>query len=248
MELTTEQTTPQTAAAASAASRAEIAETLANRIENYRLFSRLLLSPLTEQEIDSLEAMQLEEVARDMADTGLLAEGLNDMGRGLHRRHTGTTRVLGTDFAMCFDGVSSYEGLVAVPYASIFKGSITGERAVLFQEPRAKDLAAYRREHVQADPSLHLPEDHVSFELSFMADLSEKAAIAYASGNRAEVLRLVETSQTFLRENILSWYGEFAELALKILDTRFYRGVVKATHGYLTLDETVLDDLKAALS
>ncbi len=225
-----------------------ISATLHNRVETYRLFSRLFLKPLNTEEIDSLEKMELEKLARELSGTGFLAEGLNDMGRGLHRRHTGTTRLLGTDFAMCFDGVSSYEGLVATPYASIFKGSITGEKAVLYQEPRTKDLKAYRSEHVQADPDLHLPEDHISFELSFMADLSEKARLAYASDNLDETLRLIGVSQQFLENNILCWYEEFAKLALKILDTRFYRGVVKATHGYLLLDVTVLEDLRAAIS
>lgn len=224
-----------------------IADTLKNRIESYRLFSRLFLNPLTEDEISSLADMKLETLAESMSDTGLLAEGFNDMGRGLHRRHSGTTRIFGTDFAMCFDGISSYDGLVAVPYASLFKGSITGKGAIFFQEPRTKDVKAYRSEHIQADPDLHLPEDHVSFELSFMADLSEKAVEAYVSGDADEVLRLIDVSQTFLEENILSWYGDFCELALKILDTRFYRGVVKAAYGYLQLDVTTLKDLREAL-
>lgn len=232
----------------SASEKEAIVDTLKNRVDSYRLFSRLLLNPLTEEEISSLADMELEKLAQDMPDDDLLAEGFNDMGRGLHRRHSGTTRVFGTDFAMCFDGVSSYGGLVAVPYASLFRGSITGEQAILFQEPRAKDLKAYRSEHVQADPNLHLPEDHISFELSFMADLSEKAVQAYTSDDFTETLRLIDVSQTFLKENILNWYGDFCELALKILDTRFYRGVVKATYGYLKLDETTLADLRADLS
>ena len=223
------------------------ASVLQDRVSNYRLFSRLFLRPLSEADIDTIAELKLEEVAKDMEGESLLKSGFNDMGRGLHRRHSGTSRVLSTDFTMCFDGVSSYAGLVALPYASIFKGSITGEKAILFQEPRTYALRAYRKEGVEVDESLHLPEDHLSFELSFMADLSEQALLAYKASNFDEAARLLEVSKTFLCDNILNWYDDFKDLSLKILDTRFYRGVVKATAGYLALDlETVADLLCAA--
>ncbi len=227
---------------------ASVAAVLSDRAASYRLFSRLFLKPLEEPEIDNLAAMALESQARDLDEGSLLAEGFNDMGRGLHRRHTGTTRLLRTDYTMCFDGVSSQDGLVAVPYASVFNGSITGEKAVLFQEPRAKDLKAYRREGVMVDPDLHLPEDHLSFELSFMADLSDKTAEAWTTGSRDEALRLIDASQEFLREDILSWYEPFYDLALKIVQTRFYRGVLKAAFGFLQLDNETLEDLRDALA
>lgn len=241
------------------AGRADIAvaEVLNDREQSYRLFSRLFMKPLELEDIEGLAAMNLEksaaavvggdEKAADLEDD-LLAQGFNDMGRGLHRRHTGTQRVLSTDFTMCFDGVSSHKGLVAVPYASIFAGSIKGEKAIFFQEPRNRDVAAYRSEQVGVDPDLHLPEDHLSFELSFMADLSSKAACAYAKGNAAEALRLLQVSRDFLSDNILCWYGAFYDLALHIVETRFYRGVLKATYGYLQLDGDVLADLVDALS
>ena len=223
-------------------------QTLDNRTSSYRMFSRLFLKPLSEDEVESLANMGLECVAADMDGSDLLAQGFNDMGRGLHRRHTGTVRLLSTDYTMVFDGVRSYDGLVAVPYASIFAGSIVGEKAILFQEPRARDLAAYRAQGIQADPDLHLPDDHLSFELSFLADLSERAAQACRAGDAAEALRLVEASATFLADDVLSWYGDFYELALKLVETRFYRGVLKACGGYLQLDAETLAELRSALS
>lgn len=225
-----------------------VAAVLHDREQSYRLFSRLFMKPLELEDIESLAAMNLEKSAIDGFEDDLLAQGFNDMGRGLHRRHTGTQRVLSTDFTMCFDGVSSHKGLVAVPYASIFAGSIKGEKAIFFQEPRNRDVAAYRSEQVGVDPSLHLPEDHLSFELSFMADLSAKAACAYAKGEAREASRLLRVSQGFLSDNILCWYGAFYDLALNIIETRFYRGVLKATYGYLRLDGDVLTDLLEVLS
>lgn len=225
-----------------------IEEVLADRATSYRLFSRLFLKPLTSEEIDSLAAMNLESNVAELEGTGLLAEGMNDMGRGLHRRHTGTTRQLSTDYTMTFDGVRSHNGLVAAPYASVFNGSITGQKAVLYQEPRANDLRAYRSEGIQVDPSLHLPEDHISFELSFMADMSDKIATALAADNKEETLRLVDASLDFLQNNILSWYEPFYELSLNLIETRFYRGVLKATFGYTLNDVSALQDIRKALA
>lgn len=224
-----------------------LSEVFDNRTSSYRLFSRLFLKPLTADEVDTLAAMELEKTAADMPDAGLLAEGMNDMGRGLHRRHTGTVRLLSTDYTMVFDGVRSYEGNVATPYASIFGGSLTGEKAVFYQEPRTKDLAAYRAQGIQVDPNLHLPEDHLSFELSFLADLSEYAQAAAAKGDTAEALSMVKASLNFLRNDVLSWYDSFRDLALKMVDTRFYRGVLKACGGFLEMDLETLEELEEAL-
>ncbi len=236
--------------------KGEVKSVLDDRAASYRMFSRLFLKPLTAEDIEGLSERSLESQGGSLADTSeevsagveLLSAGFNDMGRGLHRRHTGTQRLLSTDFTMCFDGVSSFEGLVAVPYASIYNGSIKGDKAVFFQEPRANDLAAYRREHIAVDASLHLPEDHLSFEMSFMADLSDKMGEALQRNEVEEALRLVEVSQTFLSDNILSWYGSFYERALSIVQTRFYRGVLKATFGYLLLDQETLGDLRDLIS
>ncbi len=230
--------------AGAVASGKALSEALENRASSYRMFSRLFLKPLSEEEIDALAGMDMVAAAQSLGGEGLLAEGFNDMGRGLHRRHTGTKRLLSTDFTMCFDGVSALNDLVAVPYASVFVGSKKGNKAELYQEPRNADRKMYRSEHVEADPDLNLPDDHLSFELSFMADLSDKTADALAKGDRQEALRLVGVSREFLTGHILSWYGLFYDLAAKIVETRFYRGVLKATYGYLQSDGGTLDEIE----
>lgn len=217
---------------------------LTGRAQTYRLLSRLFLRPLDEGEIAALAAEGLEARAGAFDAEGLLARGYNDMGRGLHRRHTGTAKLLGTDFTMAFDGVASLRDERAVPYASVFIGAKTGDKAELFQAPRAADRAAYRREGVKVDESLNLPDDHLSFELSFMADLSDKTAAALAAGDGPEALRLIDVSDEFRREHILAWYGLFFDLAMQLVQTRFYRGVLEATFGYLELDGEVLADLR----
>lgn len=225
-----------------------IQEVLRGRAGTYRMFSRLFLRPLSEEDIDEFAEQRFEEKVADLEGTGLLAEGFNDMGRGLHRRHTGTVKLLNTDFTMCFDGISAYEGLRAVPYASLFAGSKKGDKAELFQEPFRAVRALYRREGVEVNHDLNLPDDHLSFELSFMADMSDAMAAALAAGDTAEALRLADVSEDFRANHLLGWYPALYELALKIVETRFYRGVLKATYGYLELDGDTLAEMKQLLS
>ena len=225
-----------------------VKDTLSNRTDSYRLFSRLFLKPLEEKDIEGLDSMKLDELANELDGTGLLKEGFNDMGRGLHRRHTGTKRLLSTDFTMCFDGISALDEERAVPYASIFIGERTGKNAKLFQGPRKADKAVYDAEGIKVDPSLHLPDDHLSFELSFMADLSQRAAEALGSRDVDEALRLLDVSDDFRTNHILAWYPLFFELATKIVETRFYRGVLRATYGFLEFDGETIDELREALT
>ena len=226
---------------------ADLLEILAGRSSSYRMFSRLFLKPLTQEDVESLAAMNLESLA-DVLGPGELAAGFNDMGRGLHRRHTGTTRLLATDFTMCFDGLATLHECTAVPYASVFIGEKTKEKAELFQAPRQADRRAYAREGIAIDADLHLPDDHLSFELSFLADLSGKMEEAYRAGAIEEVVRLIEVSQQFRTGHILSWYDEFSDLASRIVETRFYRGVLRATGGYLRADGDTLEELRSLLA
>ncbi|MDR1014592.1 MAG: molecular chaperone TorD family protein [Coriobacteriales bacterium] len=218
-------------------------EVLTGRATSYRMLSRLFFKPLSASEIDELAASDYGAVALSLGGEGLLAEGFNDMGRALRRRHTGTRQQLATDFTMCFDGVETADEQVAVPYASVF----LGEKALLNQEPRHEVYRFYRSEAVRLKSGVNLPEDHLSFELEFLAILSDRAAEALGEGGVDEAARCLRQSQEFIRGHVLTWLGLFAERAERILKTRFYRGALKAVRGYLELDLETLGDLLEVL-
>jgi TorA maturation chaperone TorD len=207
------------------------------------MFSRLFLRPLDDNDIEELAAMDFVARCADLEGTGLLAEGFNDMGRGLRKRHTGTRQLLSTDYTMCFDGVETVGEDVAVPYASIF----LGEKALFNQEPRNRIFALFCEEGIAVKQSINLPEDHISFELEFLAILSDRAAAALESGDFALALRELALSADFIEQHILTWIDLLATRAEKILKTRFYRGVMKAVRGYLLLDLQTIAELKEEL-
>jgi TorA maturation chaperone TorD len=143
---------------------------------------------------------------------------------------------------MCFDGMEAVGDLVAVPYASVFLGT----EALLYQEPRHEVYQLFRAEGVGIKSGVDLPEDHLSFELEFLALLSDRAVDALKKDNHSEALRNLRLSREFIEGSILTWISLLAERAAHILKTRFYRGALKATEGYLSLDLETLTDLVEA--
>lgn len=59
--------------------------------------------------------------------------------------------------------------------------------------------------------------------------------------------RQVRTSRAFLADHILSWFDAFQDLALLLLETRFYRGVLKISKGFFLEDAELLDAIAVEL-
>jgi TorA maturation chaperone TorD len=221
-----------------------ILEALAGRSSSYRMFSRLFLKPLDEDDIKNLATTDFARLSRDLEGEGDLATGFANMARDLKILHTGTRQLLATDYTMCFDGVATYNGDVAVPYESVF----LGEEALLNQEPRNQVLAIYNREGVSLGASAKVPEDHLAFELEFLAMLSDRCLKLLQEGtDKDEAVRVLQVSRDFITRHIQAWLPQLSERANKLLETRFYRGVLQALKGYLELDLEIIDDIIATI-
>ena len=68
----------------------------------------------------------------------------------------------------------------------------------------------------------------------FLVVLSDRIIAALEAGDDAEALRQVRVSRAFLADHILSWFDTFQDLALLLLETRFYRGVLKISGRLLS--------------
>ena len=208
-----------------------LAEVMASRASFYRMLSRLFFEPLKADDIDMLESMDFVAQAKELGGEGKLAQGLNDMGRGLRRRHTGTRTLLATDFTMCFDGIRADEGKVA--YASVF----LSDEGLLYQKPRSEVYGLLLSQGLRLKKGVDLPEDHLSFEFEYLAILAERAQEAFKAGDSASAQQALQDSIEFLDNHVKTWLPMFEQRALALLETRFYQGVVKAASGYVELDE-----------
>lgn len=214
----------------------ELRAALEGRAAFYETLAVLYYKPLKQEQIDAMAASDLSAYA-DINE--LFADGLNDIVRTLRKRTTDTRKTLAVDFTAAFIGTSSWKGRYAVPYKSVF----TSEEGLMYQEGYQEVFAAYMSHCVKRREGLDLPDDHLSFMCEFMAIMSRRAIEHIEGGELGLARRDLEFSRDFLREHIMSWFDDFADLANKIIKTRFYRGVLKVSKGFFELDRDVLDDM-----
>ncbi len=217
-----------------------LSEVLEARASFYEMLASFYFNPLTVEQIEAMAEADLSAYAEINED---FAEGFNDITRYLRRRNSGTRQTLAVDFTAAFAGTSTYEGKTAVPYKSVF----TDDEGLLYQEGYQEVSRAFRKERIKRREGLDWPDDHISFMFQFMAVLSRRTEENLADGDTESARHNLETSADFLEKHIASWFDEFSDLANKLIKTRFYRGVLKITHGFIVLDKETISDLLAEI-
>lgn len=215
---------------------------LESRADMYRALGNLYLNTLSEQQIEELALTDYDTLRADPDKR--IASGFNDIYRALRRRNTGTRQLLAMDFTSCFLGTKTYKGLTGAPYESLYRDS----SGTLMGPIRTQVFNAYKRERIALQPDLDLPEDHLSFEMEFLAVLCDRCAKAVEAGDRDEALRVLGVQKAFLEEHVLAWFPRFHNLTTKLLETRFYRGVLNVTRGFLESEPESIDGLAQAIA
>lgn len=201
---------------------------LSQRAGAYRLFARLLFSPLSQEDLDAL--------ARVLPATEGQPGALNDVARALRLRHSGTREELAADFTGAFYGAVSCEGRYAMPYESLFRG----ERGLLMGEARGEVYHALKAACVRVHEGLDLPEDHLSFICELMALLCDREAEALCAGDEAAAAQAASEQARLFEEHVENWYGDFCALAQRIVQTRFYRAVLRVGEELVAQEHQVL--------
>jgi len=215
-------------------------EVLQGRKAFYLSLAGLYFKPMTQEHI---EAMASTDFSIYAADEPLLEDGFNDITRFLRKRNTGTRQLLAVDWTSSFGGAKAWEGHTAIPNASLFLSN----EDLMYREPRNKVYQIYKEQALRLRQGLNLAEDHISFELEFLSILSDRIIAALESNNSKLALELLDSSKNFIEEHILTWLPQLAERAQLLLETRFYRGVLKITQGYLLMDLQTIDNLAAEI-
>lgn len=220
-----------------------------SRTDFYRMLAKLYRWPLSQEELEAFDSEAFKTLSDDIEEV-LMSEGFNDIYRFLRRRNTGTRQVLNADYTRVFLGVATYEGFSAQPYASLFMG----DDHQLMGAERTAVSRIYRENGVRLSEGIDLPEDHLGFECDFLAIVNERATLALKEGDFRRAKKLLKVEKSFIEDHVLPWLPRFCALAGKLIETRFYRGVLKVTRGFFeeevgaigSLLEDV-DDLSAGL-
>jgi len=210
----------------------------------YRTLASLFYRELTASKIEELSGIDFS--AFDCGDE-LMNEGYALIAHELRRPDGSTRQRLACDYAHTFLAAGNYDDHMATPYESVF----TSEDGLLMQEARDDVYRMYCAEHVGLPADNHEPEDHLTFELEFMAVLADRMNEALADGNFGEAHRLAAVSRDFHTRHLESWIDNLCDGIDRVAETRFYRGVSKITRGFVHMDdETIeeIDELLAALA
>ncbi|WP_449315630.1 TorD/DmsD family molecular chaperone [Rubneribacter sp.] len=214
----------------------QIAAALEGRRSFYDLLAALYFRPLSAEQVKRCAEF---DWARYAEVNERFAAGANDVRRYLRKRNTGTRQELAVDFTGSFGGMSAWEGRCAVPYESVF----TSEDGLMYQESYHEVHTLFRESGVARAEGYDYPDDHLSFMFEYLGVLSGRMEAGVRDGAWEEVLNWAETSARFVDEHILTWFADFEEVALQLVKTRFYRGILGITEGFLRFDRELLNDV-----
>ncbi len=202
-----------------------------------RFLASIYLHELTDEQLESLAHLQFED------DGSPLSSGYAMMVEYLRHRDRATAQELRVDYAHTFLGAGVYDHVLAPPYESVF----TSKGQLLMQDSRDKAVAYYRSEGLDLPSDNTTPEDHLGFELQFVACLIERSDKALRESDGARFEDLVLKQRGFLKYHQENWLPAFCDAIDEHCQTDFYRGVAQLTRGYLLCEREVLDRLADAL-
>lgn len=215
---------------------------LEDRASLYRLLASLYYQPLSEEQIDALAASDLAKLASDSESP--FAPAYRDLHGALRLRHTGTKEELAADFTGAFYGIRTREGRTAQPFESLFRTQGPGQ---LMGEARSEVYRELRARRLQVAEGLDLPEDHLSFLCTYLAHLCDQAAAAANAGDREGARAALADQRAFFDAHIASWADTFIAQARLMVETRFYRGVLKLTEAFFAEEPDAMDELAELL-
>ena len=216
----------------------ELTEVLKAREVAYGLLARLF-----GEEPDPAFLLELHQ--RRVFDTFLFAEASDAIQKGAQRVAASLAELetlgeagfeaLRSEYTRLFIGPTR---LPAPPWESAY---LTEER-LLFQESTLEVRRAYRKYGLLPRNFPHEADDHISFELEFMARLCRLAQ----SEDEAARGQVLADQAAFMHEHLQRWVPAYARDLEASASTSFYQGAASLLRGFLEADGAFLDRLMDA--
>lgn len=129
--------------------------------------------------------------------------------------------------------------------ASLWESVYFTEERLIFQERTLDVRKWYHQFGLEPERLYQEPDDHISFELFFIAHLARLALIALEENDEATYENHILAQKKFCEAHLLQWGTIWANLVIENAKTDFYQGV-----GWLTLGAllTIADKLAIKIS
>lgn len=196
-----------------------LVEDAQNRALTYRLFAALLLNEVTSEFLQAAAKnppIQTGELGSYFAS--LSPESVEQARQDA-----------ASEFAALLLGMSANP---VVAYESVYTSPV----ALMMQDARDEVRALYKANGVAVSEDKHLPDDHISFELEFMAILCEREAQLLEEGNATALGTCRATQELFLKKHLAKWAFTFCnDLAAKAKQGLYF-GLAKALGQFLEFE------------
>lgn len=202
-----------------------------------RFLASLFLYELTDDQVEAFAAVE------PAGDGSTIDEGLAAIREYLRHRHGGTRQELAVDYARVFLGAGSYDRILAPPYESVF----TSEERILMQDARDGAVSYYRRGGLDLPADNTTPEDHLGFELQFVAELADRANAAIAADDAGALVDAVDLGRSFFVHHQANWLPAFCDAVDEFAQTDFYRAVATMTRGYVESESAFFAEIAELL-
>lgn len=209
-------------------------ETAENRLALYSFFARIYRTEIDQQTLGSLRNLKWDpsEGNKDFA------HGASLLGDFLAHPSLNERQDLAVDYAKTFLAAGIPQGDAAFPYESVY----TSEDGLVMQDARDAVVRSYRSKGLAVEGFVE-PEDHIAFELEFMAHLCREGTENARTGNSDKTRENVVEQRSFLQEHLLNWVPQFCSDVDRYANTTFYRAIAFLTKGFLSMDAQELERL-----
>jgi TorA maturation chaperone TorD len=130
------------------------------------------------------------------------------------------------DFFYLFAGVGR-------PLASPWESVYFNEGRLMFEKQTLEVRDWYRRFDVMIELKNREPDDHIGYQLSFIAHLAQRAFEAADAGDFADYERILRSLKDFLTEHLLRWAFVWSIRVQENARSRFYSGIALLVSGSL---------------
>ncbi len=130
------------------------------------------------------------------------------------------------------DFVQLFMGNLLIP-APLWELVYFDEMRQTFQRETLDVRAYFTRLGLQINSNNREPDDHIAFELTFVARCAELAVAAREREDDAAFAELLSIQRAFLENHLLRWGCKWAELVQRHARTDFYRGLALLVSGGL---------------
>lgn len=219
--------------------RQERSEECSERANFYRYLGRLYYKELDDELISRLaEGQSILAVSNDMdEDEQDFARGFNKMTKYVKHKTPDTLTESRCDYARVFLGAGTACKDPVSPYESVY----TGEERLLMQGARDEMLVSLASEGLAIEDSFNMPEDHISFQLQYMARLLDQESESWQEGCLERAVAANEKSERFFNGHLMNWVPTFCREATAMARTSFYRGLCECTDAWMRLESRSYD-------